>query len=289
MKLLANPMLLRAAAVALGAGLAFVFGFLLIRRLRKNLQRDAILPEAGAATEAFPLHTYHAVIQQLKQQKHELETLQHAERRRAKTTENISAAVLSNLTCGVVFFNAAGLIKQTNAAARKILGFASPIGMNAHEVFRETTVLDKSRRAVLNLADLVASTARNASGFHGDDTDYTTPAGEARVLEITVSPVYAANAELLGAACLINDHTQIAHMQRDQKLHGEMSAEMALELRSSVGLISDYAKNLAAARDVSKTQQLARDIGSEAEHLQRTIGGFLAGATAKAADSPRGS
>jgi PAS domain-containing protein len=280
MKLLANPMFLRMAAVAFAALIAFVFGWVVIRRLKQGLQDEG--RSADPATESFPLHTYHAVIQQLKQQKHELESLQQAERRRAKTTENISAAVLSNLSCGVVFFNTAGLVKQANSAARRILGLASPIGMNARELFRHTSVFDKSRGAVLNLADVIASAGRNAAGFRGDDTDYTTPAGEARVLEITVSPVYAANAELLGSACLIDDDTQIAHLRRDQKLHGEISAEMALSLRNSVALISEYARNLAGNRDTAKSEQIANDIGCEAEHLQRTIGGFLLSAPGKA-------
>jgi hypothetical protein len=154
--------------------------------------------------------------------------------------------------------------------------------MNARELFRHTSVFDKSRGAVLNLADVIASAGRNAAGFRGDDTDYITPAGEARVLEITVSPVYAANAELLGSACLIDDDTQIAHLRRDQKLHGEISAEMALSLRNSVALISEYARNLAGNRDTAKSEQIANDIGCEAEHLQRTIGGFLLSAPGKA-------
>lgn len=283
MKLLANPIVLRMAGVAAASVFAFVLGYFLVRQLRRNLQDERRTGEGDPAADSFPLHTYHAVIQQLKQQKHELESLQQAERRRAKTTENISAAVLSNLSCGVVFFNTAGLVKQANTSARQILGLASPIGMNASDLFRETTVFDKSHGAVLNLGDVIRSAGRNAAGFHGEDTDYKTPAGESRVLEITVSPVYAANAELLGSACLINDDTQIAQMQRDQRLHGEMSAEMALELRSSVALISEYARRLGGLHDGSKSEQVANDISSEAEHLQRTIGGFLSGARTKTA------
>ena len=73
------------------------------------------MPTLRSAPETFPLHTYHAVIQQLKQQKHELQSSQREERRRAKTSENISAAVLSNLSCGVLFFTPNGLVRQANA------------------------------------------------------------------------------------------------------------------------------------------------------------------------------
>jgi nitrogen fixation/metabolism regulation signal transduction histidine kinase len=44
------------------------------------------------------------VIQQLKQQKHELQVQTQTEQHRARTTENYSQAVLSNLSCGVLVF-----------------------------------------------------------------------------------------------------------------------------------------------------------------------------------------
>lgn len=275
MKLLTNPIFLRMAGVAAGAMFAFAVGWFLIRQMRRNLQADNSLGEGNPAKQSFPLHTYHAVIQQLKQQKYEMQALQQAERRRARTSENVSGAVLSNLSSGVLFFNIAGLVKQANIAAKKILGFASPVGMNAKELFRETHI-QASRRSLVKLSDALASMLKDAVGFHEEEADYLTPSGEARVLDVTVSPVYAADGALLGAACLINDRTDIARLRREQAVHGEISAEMALQLRNSVSLISEYAETMVAA-DPKQSQQLAKDIRSEAEHLQQTIGGFLTG------------
>ena len=127
----------------------------------------------------------------------------------------------------------------------------------------------------VNVADGIAATIKSASSFGASDAEYVTPAGEDRVLQVMVSPVYAANAELLGAACLVNDQTEIAHMRREQELHGEMSAEMALELRNSVALISQYARDLASSK-VPDANRVAADIAREAEHLEKSIGGFLA-------------
>ncbi len=276
MRLLTNPILLRMAGVAAGAALAFLLGWFLIRLMRRNVQQEARLGEGDPAHESFPMHTYHAVIQELKQQKCELQALQQAERRRARTSENISGAVLSNLSSGVLFFNGAGLLKQANYAGKKILGFASPVGMSAQEVFRETHV-QLSSRSFVKLSDALAATLKEAVGFHEDEADYLTPAGEARVLDVTVSPVYAGDGALLGAACLLNDRSDMARMRREQVLHGEISAEMALQLRNSVSLISEYAESMAATGDARQAQQLAKDIRSEAEHLQQTIGGFLTG------------
>ena len=98
MNLLVDPTVLRMGALLFAAVAAFGLGWFAMRLLRKNLVADPdSLDHAPLTPEGLPVHAYHAVIQQLKQQKHELLSLQQVERRRAKTSENISAAVLSNL------------------------------------------------------------------------------------------------------------------------------------------------------------------------------------------------
>ena len=84
---------------------------------------------------------------------------------------------------------------------------------------------------------------------------------------------------------MINDRTEMTEIRRQQELRGEMSAEMALGLRNSLTTISGYAQQLAASRDQDLARQLAADIAAEAAHLDRTIGGFLAGARAASASS----
>lgn len=277
--------MLRMALVFMAAGFAFVVGLLLMKHLRRSITEEASFPEAPSAPESFPLHTYHAVIQQLKQQKHELQSSQREERRRAKTSENISAAVLSNLSCGVLFFTPNGLVRQTNSSARQILGFASPVGMSAVEMFRNAELLSASDGAYASLAEAVEASLREKSRFRRLEARYRTPAGEERTLDITVSSVHAPDSEVLGAACLIYDRTEMAEIRRQQELRGEMSAEMALGLRNSLTTIAGYAQQLAASRDPGLARQLAADIAAEAAHLDRTIGGFLAGAKAARAGS----
>ena len=123
MKLLLNPMVLRMGVLFLLASGAFFVGVILIRRLRRNLvdQSDVLSP-APLASDGLPVHAFQAVIQQLKQEKHALTAQQYAERRRAKASDTLSATVLANLSCGVLFFNTSGLVRQANAAARKFLG-----------------------------------------------------------------------------------------------------------------------------------------------------------------------
>ncbi|MBZ5598839.1 MAG: PAS domain-containing protein [Acidobacteriia bacterium] len=284
MRLLSNPILLRMGLAFVAAAFAFVMGTLLMRRMRRSLTEEASLTEDSSSPEKFPLHTYHAVIQQLKQQKHELLSEQQMERRRAKTSENISAAVLSNLSSGVMFFTPNGLIRQANAAAKQILGFASPIGMNTAEIFRSASLLSGSG-SPMSLAEAVQASLREQTPSRRLEARYVTPSGGERMLDITVTSVYAPNGDVLGAACLINDQTEIAEIRRQQELRGEMSAEMALELRNSLATISGYAQQLAANRDPELARQLAADIAAESAHLGRTIGGFLAGAGAAKAAS----
>ena len=272
--------MLRVVMMFVAAGFAFVLGMLVIRRMRRSITEEASFGDAPVAPESFPLHTYHAVIQQLKQQKHELLSSQREERRRAKTSENISAAVLSNLSSGVLFFTPNGLVRQANGSAKQILGFASPVGMSAAEMFRNAELISVSDGTFANVAEAVDASLREKIRFRQMEARYRTPAGEERILDVTVSSVQTPDMEVLGAACLINDRTEMTQIRRQQELRGEMSAEMALELRNSLTTISGYGQQLAASRDAELARQLAADIAAEAAHLDRTIGGFLASAKA---------
>ena len=83
MKILGNPLLLRAVAVFCFGVFGFLVGLIFIRRLRKTIQEEADLGAGPRASlETLPLHVYSTVIQQLKQQKHELEIQSQAEQHR---------------------------------------------------------------------------------------------------------------------------------------------------------------------------------------------------------------
>jgi nitrogen fixation/metabolism regulation signal transduction histidine kinase len=282
-KVLSNPIVIRMLVMLFVTGFAFWVATILLRRMRRLLTEESFEIDSAPEPEQFPMHTYNAVIQQLKQQKHELLSVQQVERRRAKTSENISAAVLSNLSSGVLFLTTSGLIRTANTAAKSILGFAAPVAMSVSEIFRDARLSPSSSSSVGSQETLVAAvqaSLRDKSASRSVEVDYVTPAGEQRILEITISPVYTPAGEILGAACLITDKTEFALIQRLQELRGEMSAEMALALRNSLATISSYAQQLAVSSDPTLIRQLAVDIVSEATDLDHTLGGFLAGARA---------
>lgn len=273
------PVIMRAAVVFVAGASAFLMAVLAIRALKRNIADEADIESAAKPTlEKLPVHLYNTVIQQLKQQKHELQLQTLAEQRRARTTENFSQAVLSNLSSGVLVFGVNGLVKQANPAAKRILGFNSPSGMSVGDVFRRATVLPRVESGEgSQLTDEIEAVLRGGSKSRNVEADYVTPAGNKSVrIAVTISPVPALEGDLLGVACLISDRSEFEDLRNQQQLQGEISAEMALELRTSLATISGYAQQLARSRDAESAPQLAADIASEAARLDRHIGGFLA-------------
>jgi nitrogen fixation/metabolism regulation signal transduction histidine kinase len=229
------------------------------------------------------------VIQQLKQQKHELATQQLSDRRKAKASDTLSSDILAHLSCGVVFFNTSGLVRQANPAARKLLGFASPVGLQAADLFRSATLRPQNNgdaaSAETSVAQALTPALAGAAAVRGLVVNYFTREGENRVLEVSASPVMAEDASLMGTTVLFTDKTDIERIRHDQKTRQEISGELALELRNSLTTIAGYAQQLACSRDADFGRQLADNIAREAAQLDRTIGSFLGGARAATTSS----
>jgi PAS domain-containing protein len=287
---LINPMVLRMAALLFAAVAAFGLALFIIRRLRKNLVSETDAPnQAPMAAEGLPVHAYHAVIQQLKQQKHELSAQQLAERRKAKASDTLSSTILSNLACGVLFLNTSGLVRQTNAAARNLLGFASPVGLHSSDLFRTARLRPENNalpmKSETTVEQALAPALAGASAVRGLLLNYVTRDGENHVIELTASPVLAEDGSLMGTTLVLTDKTDIERIRHEQKMHQEISAELALGLRDSLATIAGYAQQLACSRDSDLARQLADSIAQEAAKLDRTIGSFLGGARAATTSS----
>lgn len=287
-----NPVALRMALLMFAALSAFGLGLFVMRRLRKDLVEDPeSLDYAPLAAEGLPVHAYHAVIQQLKQQKHELAAQQLAERRKAKASDTLSSTVLSNLSCGVLFLNSNGLVRQANSAARTLLGFASPVGLHVTDLFRTATlrqedpILNSGSGAEARVEEALAPALAGTSAVRGLVLDHCTRDGASHVLEVTASPVLAEDASLMGTTLVLTDKTDLEHIRHDQKMHQEISSELALGLRNSLTTIAGCAQQLACSRDPELARQLADSIAHEAAQLDRTIVSFLGGARAATTSS----
>jgi len=288
--LLTNPMALRMGLLLFVAIVSFGVALFAIRLLRKNLLSESeSLNSSPLAAEGLPVHAYHAVIQQLKQQKHELATQQLSDRRKAKASDTLSSTILSNLSCGVLFLNTAGLVRQANAAARKLLGFASPVGLHAADLFRTTTLRPENNSSDSSSSSTVVQALAPAlagkSAVRGLVVNFFTPDGESHILEVTASPVLAEDASIMGTTLVLTDKTDIERIRHDQRMHQEISSELALGLRSSLTTIAGCAQQLAHNRDPELARQLADGIAHEAAQLDRTIGSFLGGAPAATTSS----
>jgi PAS domain-containing protein len=292
--LLMSPMALRMGLLLFAAIAAFGLGLFTIRLLRKNLLSESdSLNSSPLAAEGLPVHAYHAVIQQLKQQKHELAAQQLSDRRKAKASDTLSSTILSNLSCGVLFFNTSGLVRQANAAARKLLGFASPVGLDVADLFRTATLRpenntpDSSSRSNSgsSVEQALAPALAGKSAVRGLVVNFFAPDGESHILEVTASPVLAEDASLMGTTLVLTDKTDIERIRHDQRMHQEVSSELALGLRDSLTTIAGYAQQLACSRDSELARQLADGIAHEAANLDRTIGSFLGGAQAASTSS----
>ena len=193
--------------------------------------------------------------------------------------------MLSNLSSGVLVFGPNGLVKQANPAAKEILGFHSPSSMSAEDIFRNALVCPTVSRPASSgeqidppgrLSEEIHAVLREGSKCRHLEADYATPTGRTIRVAVTISPVPAVDGGLLGVACLISDRSEFERIRHQQQLQGEISAEMALDLRTALTTISGYGQQLAHSRDPELARQLAADIAGEAARLDHHIGGFLA-------------
>lgn len=273
-RLLTNPLFVRAAIVLFASVAAFLIVILMSRFLRRKIAEDGAMPNQSGAGMSLPLQTY-TVIQQLKQQKFALQNEQQQQRRRTKTSEHITASIIANLPVGMLFVAPTGLVRQANAAARRILGFASPLGMSIADLFRESrTFLPNGEKT--KVQEAFDRALRET--LHDDDfeCDYETPSGEVRELKITLIPVRGLEGETLGLAAAIADHAEAAELRRQQLLRAEESAELALELRNSLVSIRDWADQVKAG-GAGPANGLGNDISDEARRLEKVLAGFVAG------------
>jgi len=274
-KLLTSPVFVRMAAVFLLAVAGFVVAIVAMRMLRRRIVEDDGLLGNSSSEDSIPLHTA-TVIQQLKQQKFALQSEQQVERRRAKTSEHITTAIIANLPYGMLFTAPNGLVRQANAAARQILGFASPLGLSVGELFRDARVISESG-SELKVAEVFESALQGKAHRDNFESRYFAANGEERTLKLTLISVCESSGETMGIACAISDASEMADLRQAQVVRAETSAEMALDLRTSLSTMREWAEQMSVTADPVRTRSLATDLSAEAERLNKLVGGFLAG------------
>lgn len=240
------------------------------RRLRRALHAGDGSGGTGAGaglSAPLPLPALEQMLTRLKGQEEELTRLRGELRRREQDSLRLSRELLGHLPSGVLFFDPQGVVIEANPAARTALGFASPRGLRATELFRGAAVREADGRPLGEAAALLAQSIARGEPLQRKEMDYVTPEGERRTLGLTFSPLQnrldsaaAAGAgpgagpdeaAVGGLICLLTDLTGIRALEQELRLRqnlaalGEMAAGIAHEFKNSLATISGYAQLLA--------------------------------------------
>ncbi|MGA9526656.1 MAG: PAS domain-containing protein [Terriglobales bacterium] len=218
----ANSALQSAALLFVAAVAAFAVGLFLIRRLGKTLTSKPDRLDFMPMTDGgLPPDAYNALIQQLKQPKYSFDPQQlsstvetsavetHAVE--MKTSHSLDSPSQPGIPSGVLFLNAAGIVRRANKSAGTLLGFSSLLGMNVSDLFRDATVhLPNQVSAPLSIAPALGAALLGTSPMQSLQCDYVTPDGERRLLTVSTSPVIAADGIVMGATLILHDLIQHA-------------------------------------------------------------------------------
>src|SRR5437868_11683344 len=121
-------------------------------------------------------------------------------------------------------------MRQAHPAAKAQLGYTSAFGLLSRDIFRGVSQVrmpatnkplapanPNNSQAASPLLDAIDAAIKQGMTFRRIEADYRTPAGELRVLGITISPVRANSGEALGAAALISDLTEITQLSQQMR------------------------------------------------------------------------
>jgi len=200
------------ALLTLIAGLLFA-SLVLIRHFFRKVAREIdtgpdLDPKVPVDQQgAFVVATFQQVIQKMKEQEKELERLHKQERQRGDDNQQLTAAILKYLPTGVMIVNPRGQIIECNPAAQLLLGHQNLVGRHYREIlWPEYRSGHEAPDAMVGLEACLRE-GKPASAVH---VDYQAPGPEptARKIELTVSPVPAAQGSVAGAICLLTEVTQ---------------------------------------------------------------------------------
>ncbi|HKV24994.1 MAG TPA: ATP-binding protein [Candidatus Acidoferrum sp.] len=266
--------------IALGAAAAIlvvlVAVFFVLRRFIQSAREPQGEPVSTAAprtenASAFMTASMEGVIRQLREQEKELERLHKLERERAEQNERLSEEVTRNMPAGLVLVNASGIVASFNPAAEQVLGIRGLGFRRYSEVFGESSDLTRF------LADCLAK----GSIFRREQVEHLTPAGDIRLLGVTISPIRRASEKISGAICLLTDLTELSELQQQIQLKeslatvGELSAGIAHEFKNALATISGYAQMISAEAGAGEIAESAERILEQTRSITHVVTEFL--------------
>ena len=265
-------------AGGLGIGFLVVTG-LVVYLMRKFFQstREQQKEEfktSGPRTEnpsAFMAASMQGVIQQLREQEKELERLHRIEIERAEQTERLSEEVTRNMPAGLVVVNASGIISSSNPAAEQVLGICGLAFRRYSEALGTSPDLTK----------LIEECLSTGKVFRREEVEHIPPAGDARHLGVTISPIRRGEGKISGAICLLTDLTELSALQQRMQLKenlaalGELSAGIAHEFKNALATISGYAQMIQSESSEAEALDYAERILEQTRNITHVVTEFL--------------
>jgi two-component system sensor histidine kinase AtoS len=244
-------------------------------------------PKPGAeSASAFMAASMQGVIEKLRAQEKELARLHAVAQERVRESERLTEEVTRNMPTGLLLVSATGAISSTNPAAQEALG----VQVMRYRSYKEILGTDSE------LGEMLLACLREGKTFQRSEVEHITPAGEARRLGVTISPIYAARGvvrtrvtdpartpamKVSGAICLMSDLTELTALQRQIRWKenlaalGEMSAGIAHEFKNALATISGYAQMIRSEVPRGDVHESAERILDQTRALAHVVTEFL--------------
>lgn len=250
--------------------------FFLVRRWfqrTREEQKEQIFAAAPNTENpsAFMAASMQGVILKLREQEKELERLHRAEKERAEKTERLSEEVTRNMPAGLLVVNATGIISSANPAAENALGIRGLGFRRYSEALGEGSALTR----------LITACLAQGNIFRREEVRHSTPAGESRLLGVTISPIRRGDEKISGAICLLSDLTELNALQQQVQLKenlaalGELSAGIAHEFKNALATISGYAQMIRAEQASGESADCAERILEQTRAITHVVTEFL--------------
>src|SRR5712692_4957596 len=262
----------------LGVGFLVATGLVvfLMRRFfhTRREEQNEEFKTSGPRTEnpsAFMAASMQGVIQQLREQEKELERLHRIEKERAEQTERLSEEVTRNMPAGLVVVNASGIISSSNPAAEQVLGICGLAFRRYSEALGTSPDLTK----------LIEECLSTGKVFRREEVEHIPPAGDARHLGVTISPIRRGEGKISGAICLLTDLTELSALQQRMQLKenlaalGELSAGIAHEFKNALATISGYAQMIQSESSEAEALDYAERILEQTRNITHVVTEFL--------------
>ena len=263
-------MLVRLLGMISVAGVALFFVVSVLRPFRRLKETaEVIRREAeGEEDSEFIISTFQRVIEDLRKKEAELGRLYAEQKSKAESLEEYNKYILSSMSGGVISADSDGNLVTFNRAAGEMLGIETEgsVGRPHLAVLPQRTLTEMLKGALKN-------------GRIRKDVEIEVARGDVEsTLRVSSSVLRGTREEVLGAALLLTDITELKRLQENillkEKLAslGEMSAGIAHQFKNSLGSIIGFATLL---RKKGSSIQTIDKIVKESMMLNDVVESFL--------------